>query len=581
MISSAKGQKEGTEDIVFFERGGLFMIRKKLVKTVTAGLLSTVMVLSMVGCGETEKENSTGNGADKQKEAGESAKEGDGKKIADGDVTLTIFCGMPSAARAYYKDLNDHPVVQKISEETGLKFEFVHPPQNDDGSFFQQLLASGELPDLFHTSMFQTNYPGGIEGAIEDRVLKNVDEEIGQFATNFNTWIAESDDPDIQKKIRSDAGTIIKFGSIWLPEFNDKKIHNGFIVRQDWLDKYGLEMPVTLDDYTNVLQTFKDHGVQVPLSIPAFSDSQFDANNPIASAFGVSFDNFDLDENGKVVYSRTNKSYKEFLEFMKGWAEKGFIDRDFISRTGDDARKLFYNGTAGMTFSHSFNVKEALTAGKAIDENFAVAGIVHPRQKKDDVLRNSHVVSSINSMSWQISDTCEHVEEAIKFVDYLHDPDTMLMTAWGVGDENSPTFEVNENGERKFTSFVTDNPDGKDYTTIRGCYTLEEFQVMYDETMEKQQYNLPENEQAWEAWLTNNGNAGVLPSYLTLTVDESKELTSIQTKLSNYSDEMVYKFIFGEVSLDEFDTFVQTLKELGSERAEEIYQQAYDRYVSR
>ena len=82
--------------------------------------------------------------------------------------------------------------------------------------------------------------------------------------------------------------------------------------------------------------------------------------------------------------------------------------------------------------------------------------------------------------------------------------------------------------------------------------------------------------------MTNNDSAHQIPNYLTFTVDESQELNSIKNKLSNYSDEMVYKFIFGEEDLDsEWDAFEQQLIDLGSERAEEIYKTAYDRYESR
>lgn len=60
------------------------------------------------------------------------------------------------------------------------------------------------------------------------------------------------------------------------------------------------------------------------------------------------------------------------------------------------------------------------------------------------------------------------------------------------------------------------------------------------------------------------------------------EILSGYTKLDNYSDEMVYKFIFGEASIEnEWDSFVDTLKSLGSEKAEEIYKAAYDRYQAR
>ena len=85
-----------------------------------------------------------------------------------------------------------------------------------------------------------------------------------------------------------------------------------------------------------------------------------------------------------------------------------------------------------------------------------------------------------------------------------------------------------------------------------------------------------------DAWGTKNDDKHTLPGYLTLTTEESKELTQIKTKLANYSDEMVYRFIFGEEDLESgWDGFVAQLKELGSERAEEINAAAYARYEAR
>ena len=205
--------------------------------------------------GTTAQEASVSQGTEDGTEAGTEVAGTGSAKIADGDVTLTIFCDFQTAARAYYSDLGENPVVQKISEDTGLKFEFIHAPVGDDGSYFQQLLASGDLPDLMYTNLFQTTYPGGVEGAISDGVLYNVTDLVEQYAVNFKNLCEESGDPDVQKKIRGDEGNIVKFGTTWLPPTDNNKIFNGLIVRQDWLDKYNLEAPVTLDDYTNVLRT--------------------------------------------------------------------------------------------------------------------------------------------------------------------------------------------------------------------------------------------------------------------------------------------------------------------------------------
>ncbi len=573
----------------------------KKTKKLNALLLAIALMSSLLfyGCGGTSAEStgsndaaasatpsgstdSAGTGTSAGGTATTTDTETASAKIADGDVTLTIFCDFPDAARAYYTDLGDNPVVQQMEEETGLTLEFIHAPSGDDGSYFQMLLASGDLPDIMKTNLFETTYPGGVEGAIEDGILYNVTDLVNEYATNFQTLVNESGDPDVLRKITGDNGSIIKFGTTWLPETDNNKIFNGFIVRQDWLDAYGLEAPVTLDDYTNVLRVFKENGVQIPLALCQFNQAQFSANNPIASAFGVSVLDFDLDAEGNVNYCRTQDGYKEFLTVLSQWAEEGLIDTDFISRTISDSLKLFENGTAGMCFAHTYNVKEAVTAGAAIDPNFKITACEQPRINADDTTHMSKITSSINANSYQVSASSKYPEEAVKFIDYLMSPEILLLTAWGTNNEDCVTYTEDADGTRTFTDLVTNNPDGLDYNTVRSLYMCAPLQVKYDEQMEAAQYSLDECHQSWAAWGTNNDAAYRLPIYLTYTIDESKELADIKTKLSNYSDEKVYRFIFGEESLDtEWDSFVSELKDLGSERGEEICKAAYDRYLSR
>lgn len=560
-------------------------------KKAIALMLAAVMVIgTLAGCGKQESTSGSTNVTDSEQadisaDSNESRPEGGSSeegsaKIADGDVTLTIYCAFQDAARAHYKDLGDNPVVQKIEELSGVNLEFIHAPAGDDGSFFQQLLASGEYPDLFATSEFQTKYPGGVEGAVKDGIIMNVDDLIEQYATNFNRWVAESDDPLIQNKIRSDSGSIVKFGTIWLPPFCDGKTWYGMMVRKDLLDKYGLEAPVTIDEYTNVLRTFKENGVKVPLAISAFSDTGMTANNPISSAYGVSINDFQLDDKGNVHYSRTMDAYKDFLLLLNSWQKEGLIDNDFINRKLVDSTKLFRNGTAGMVFEHSITIKGNLTAGQAIDPDFDLVACEYPKLNKDDSIHLIRTVSSVNSFSWQVASTTKHPVEAVKFVDFLMDDEIVRMTAWGT--EESGCYTEDAEGNRTYTDFVLNNPDGLEYGTVRDLYACSPLQIKYDQQQEEQMYTLPQDTGSWAIWQNNNDDIWKLPTWLTFTTEEAGEVADIKAKLNNYSDEMVYKFIFGEASIEnEWDTFVETLKSLGSERAEEIYKQAYDRYQSR
>lgn len=204
--------------------------------------------------------------------------------------TLTIYCDFNASQSSVYSDLSEHPVIKKMMEETGITLKFMHPPVNDDGTFFNTTIASGEWPDLYYTDRFQTTYPGGVEGAMDDGILLNVNDLVAQYAPNFLQMVEEYDEGTgyIKNGIYGDNGAIVKFGSMFLAPYVNARVHYGPVMRKDLLKKYDLEAPVTLDEYTNVLRTLKENGVEVPLALcNIFSQSGFYNSNFISSGFGV------------------------------------------------------------------------------------------------------------------------------------------------------------------------------------------------------------------------------------------------------------------------------------------------------
>ena len=81
-------------------------------------------------------------------------------------------------------------------------------------------------------------------------------------------------------------------------------------------------------------------------------------------------------------------------------------------------------------------------------------------------------------------------------------------------------------------------------------------------------------------WGDSNGKAHLLPP-ITPTSEESKEFSTIMNEINTYRDEMTLKFMFGTESLDNFDTYVKNIENMGLARALEIQNAALDRYNSR
>ena len=58
-------------------------------------------------------------------------------------------------------------------------------------------------------------------------------------------------------------------------------------------------------------------------------------------------------------------------------------------------------------------------------------------------------------------------------------------------------------------------------------------------------------------------------------------LMKVRNEINTYRDEMILKFIFGTESIDNFDTYVKNIDNMGLARALEIENVALDRYNSR
>lgn len=96
------------------------------------------------------------------------------------------------------------------------------------------------------------------------------------------------------------------------------------------------------------------------------------------------------------------------------------------------------------------------------------------------------------------------------------------------------------------------------------------------------QKNAPESVAAVDLWVENNEmTEHLMPYGVTLTTEESTEYSSLATSINTYASEMALKYLTGEESLDNFDSFVETLNGMGLERVLEIQQAAYDRFLAR
>lgn len=99
-----------------------------------------------------------------------------------------------------------------------------------------------------------SNYPGGPEKAIKDGYILRLNDVIDQYTPHLKQYLNEH--PDIDMQIRTANGSYYAFPFI---QGDDKlRTYQGPIIRKDWLDELGLDVPTTIDEWHTMLQAFKD-----------------------------------------------------------------------------------------------------------------------------------------------------------------------------------------------------------------------------------------------------------------------------------------------------------------------------------
>ncbi|MDD3212798.1 MAG: extracellular solute-binding protein [Eubacteriales bacterium] len=500
-----------------------------------------------------------------------------------GEVTLTVYVDFDEYSANFMQSYDEHPVVKKVEELTGLNLKFIHPPTGDDGTFFNMTIASGDYPDIFITSDFSDSYPGGIEGAIQDGVLADNDSLVRKYAKNFLYSLAQADE-DTYRNTADDEGKLT-LGTCFLCDYLLGNSNMGFIARKDILDKYGLEVPKTVDELTAVLRSLKENGIEVPMALGTLDDFRYTCSNFLSGPFGVVMNDYQVDENGKVFYSRANEGYKAYLEQMAAWYSEGLIDRDFVNRDVSDALKMFYNDRTAFCVIGNWQTTEILSLGKAENPDFEIYPVRVPRltdPEQEFNLGDPLAQGGVGNML--ISATCEHPKEAAKFLDYLYDMDTAELAYYGTGEQEdgTTTYVKNDDGTLSYGNAIMDNPDWP-YETIRHKYTLQIFQLQLLEGPESFEYSDPMCQTCWDEWSYKTyDRSGRLPSSVSRTVEEDTVYTNNQVDIETYSDEMIYKFITGSLNIEEnWDSFVSTMYDMGLAENEAIQQAAYERWLQR
>ncbi|MBP3361254.1 MAG: extracellular solute-binding protein [Clostridia bacterium] len=490
---------------------------------------------------------------------------GAGTDKADGNgdrVKITCWTQLLSQVSQNYESFNDVPFYQALEEKCNVDLEFIHPAVGQETEKFNVMCASGEYPDMIRWDF--TSYKGGPAKAVEDGVIIYLDDYM-KYAPNYQKYL--KDNPDNDKQVVTDEGKHYTFA--FFRGDDSLMCWKGPQIRKDLLDKAGMGLPETIDDWDKALRKFKEMGIEYPLSFRGL-----DIVDTFSGAYGVAQGFYQ--EDGKIKYGPIEPGYKGYIDQLRVWYADGLLDNDFFAQDPKNFVAKVTSGNVGAYIGSAGGEMGAwLPVLQGVDASYDLSGTKYPVLNKGDVPRfGQKDFAFYPMMSTAVSSQCKNIEEVIKFLDYGYSEEGHMF--WNFGTEGESYNMVD--GYPKYTDEVLKNPEGLAIGVAMSKYCAASYGGSFVQDPRYYEQYLPYEQQkeAVNLWTQHEDDTRI-PS-LSFTAEENEELSRKTTSVNSYVNENILKFITGQRPMSEWESFVEQIKEGDINDLIGIRQAALDRY---
>ncbi|GGA19688.1 extracellular solute-binding protein [Paenibacillus physcomitrellae] len=327
--------------------------------------LTAVLSFSLVACsgGNNASPNASGGNNTQSESAGNNSGGSgntsasgvdetgwDGKKYVE-PITLTTVKGVGTNYFFKTGETMENNVLQKYMKDNlgiDVKYDWVVTDTNDAyKTKLRLMLSSGEkMPDVI-------TYRGDIETVnmlIDSGQFMDVGELFDKYADDaYKQGVALN--PDTWLAVTRDGKRMA------LPVLD--YAYNGDLVlwlRQDWMDKLGLQAPKTLADFENIMDAFVNqdpdgNGKKDTIGLAAgFKNTYLNWMTDISWVFGdygTLPGQWNKAADGSLTYGSVDPAAKQALTTLKTWMDKGYLSKDSGVLDETTGSELFTKGKAG------------------------------------------------------------------------------------------------------------------------------------------------------------------------------------------------------------------------------------------
>jgi putative aldouronate transport system substrate-binding protein len=493
-----------------------------------------------------------------------------GLPIVNEPVTYTV---------AYNKYANDQSSSQAekecvlfTEEKTNVKLEFIEIMHTAWSEKVNLLFASGDLPDAFF---------GEVPVGTRKESLAELGPLIGQYAPNITNLFEIR--PDLKKMVTAPDGKIYSIPTGEEAAF--LRPRNLMWLNKVWLEKVGLPLPKTLDEFETVLRAFKTqdpngNGKQDEIPFTCYMEGSRSLYHPFG-AFGVPTDkNYLMVQNGKVIFTPREQGFYEGLVWYNKMVSDGLIDEETFTQTIQEYRAKA--GSEEMIIGGMYDIAIYNAVGKDAYDIFQFVPYQLEGPHGDALWRvnpgSSPTSGGMNEDRFTVSSDAAKPETLVRWVDYINSSKELKLL-WSYSDRETGLWKVHPDegtweavvppdlamsfGVARYTTAAPAAPvflpeeDNRDFSNNKTLPLIEASRAMRES-----------NEV--EEWIP----AGIWKP------DNQKKVQILFADIDNYMQGFIANAALDGISEDQWENHLNQCEKLRIDEYVELYQDFYDRVMS-
>ncbi|MCF2941076.1 extracellular solute-binding protein [Paenibacillus alkaliterrae] len=532
-------------------------------------ILVLAFTLLLSAC-SSDKKNNEGGENKKGPASGEDASGVNltGLPIVSDQVTLKF---MTTKAAQQKKPHEEMKVVKDFETETNVHIEWDAAVEGY-AEKKNLMFAGGELPDVFFGAESLTDDdlmkygPQGMLIALEDLIPK--------FAPHIHEILEAN--PEIKKMITAPDGHIYSIPQI--QEGPEQALGEVMFINKAWLDKLGLPVPATTEEFEQTLKAFKEKDPngnnkadEIPLSF--LYGNTLNGISSFHGAFGLLDTPAHISvKDDKVVFNPAQTEYKEATAYLGKLFTQGLIDKEVFTH---DRNVYFAKGkNEGVALYGVFSGFRAVNVVGA--EHMAQYVPLPPlKGTGGSQLWNEYNPHYFTRAGFAITSENRHPEVSLRWVDELYKEKNALQWAYGpIGT----TLKENPDGGYSFLP----TPEGMNFDEFRhseapGNTTATAILMDTADKLESNEAKLERMEylKVYEPFMENTTYPNIL-----FSAEDTERMAILKADIMSYVLQMQPNWIMNGTVDKEWDGFIKKLDDMGLKEMLDILQSNYERYQS-